>query len=266
MRTLRGEMPFLDHLEELRWRIAWSVLSVAIGAGLGFWLVYHYDVLDLLIAPVRSASGDPDFQLQYLVPGGAFFITLRLAIYSGIIMAFPIVAYHVWSFLSPALDKREKRAIVPALYLGMVLFVAGMALAYFFALPATLKFFLLFETEALKSALEINETIGFIVKMLLVFGAMFELPIVVMLLSVMGLVTPRFLREKRRHAIVVITIVASFITPGDLIVLTVMMMVPLVLLYELGIFLSVLVYRGKDKRAKEFETSLDAPSNSVEKK
>jgi len=102
--------------------------------------------------------------------------------------------------------------------------------------------------------------------MLLVFGAMFELPIVVMLLSVMGLVTPRFLRDKRRHAIVVITVIASFITPGDIIVLTVMMMVPLVLLYELGIFLSVLVYRGKDKRAKEFEASLDAPSNSVEKK
>ena len=257
-------MPFLDHLEELRWHILWSVLSVTVGAVIGFGLVYYFGVLDLLIEPVREAADNPDLKLQYLSPADSFFVTLKLAIYAGFIMAFPIVAYHVWSFLSPALDKREKRLIVPALYLGMLLFVAGMALAYFAALPVTLEFFQKFQTDALQANYEINATLGFIVKLLLAFGVVFELPIVIMVLSMMGLVTPAFLRTKRRHAIVLITIAASFITPGDVIVLTVMMMVPLVFLYELGIFLSALIYRGKAQREKELEADLTPPPGSLE--
>lgn len=257
-------MPFLDHLEELRWRILWSLVSIAIAAGLGFWLVYRYEALELLMIPLRRAADDPDLRLQYLSPADSFFVTLRLGIYTGLIFAFPIVAYHIWSFLSPALEKREKRAIVPALYLGMLLFIAGMALAYFFALPATLEFFENFGSTSLQANLEINTTMGFIVKMLLAFGVVFELPIVIMVLSAIGLVTPAFLRAKRRHAIVLITVLASFITPGDVVVLTVMMMVPLVFLYELGIVLSVGIYRGKRKRAAEYEASLDAPPEDGE--
>ena len=257
-------MPFLDHLEELRWHILWSVLSVVVGAVIGFGLVYYLDVLELLIAPVRRAAGDPDLKLQYLSPADSFFVTLKLAIYAGFIMAFPIVAYHVWSFLSPALDRREKRLIVPSLYLGMLLFIGGMALAYYAALPVTLQFFQKFQTASLAANYEINATLGFIVKLLLAFGIVFELPIVIMVLSMMGLVTPSFLRQKRRHAIVLITVVASFITPGDVVVLTVMMMVPLVFLYELGIFLSALIYRGKAQREKELEADLTPPAGSVE--
>jgi sec-independent protein translocase protein TatC len=104
--------------------------------------------------------------------------------------------------------------------------------------------------------------------MLLAFGAVFELPIVIMILSVIGLVTPKFLRSKRRHAIVGITILASVITPGDVLVLTVMMMIPLVFLYELGIWLSVIIYRAKDKRREELEKELEPdptpPTGSVE--
>lgn len=257
-------MPFLDHLEELRWRILWSLLAIAIGTGIGFWLVVRYEVLELLVVPIRRAYDDPSLRLIYLSPAAPFFVSLRLAIYSGLILSFPIVVYHIWAFLSPALEKREKRAIIPALYLGLVLFLAGVALCYFAALPVTLEFFRRFLSTSLEGQLEINESLGFIVKMLLAFGAVFELPIVILLLSVIGLVTPAFLRAKRRHAIVLITVLASFITPGDAITLTVMMMLPLILLYELGIFLSVMVYRGKRKRAEEFEASLDGPPGALE--
>ena len=257
-------MPFLDHLEELRWRLLWSMLSVTVGAVIGFVLVYYFNVLELLIAPVRRAADNPDLRLIYLSPADSFFITLKLAIYAGILMAFPIIAYHVWSFLSPALEKQEKRAIIPALYGGLLLFIGGMALAYFAALPVTLEFFEKFQTESLQATLEINATLGFIVKMLLAFGLVFELPIVIMLLSVMGLVTPQFLRKKRRHAIVLITVLASFITPGDIIVLTIMMMIPLVLLYELSIFLSVGIYKRKAQREEDFEASLEPPPGAVE--
>jgi len=119
------------------------------------------------------------------------------------------------------------------------------------ALPVTLRFFQAIQSASIEASLEINETIGFVVKLLLAFGAVFELPVVIMALSVMGLVTPAFLRSKRKHAIVLITVLASFLTPGDVITLTIMMMVPLVFLYEFGILLSVGIYRGKMKRAEE---------------
>jgi len=101
------------------------------------------------------------------------------------------------------------------------------------------------------------------VKMLIAFGAVFELPIVILALSLMGVVTPQFLRSKRRHAIVLITILASFITPGDAITLTVMMMLPLIVLYEFGIFLSVGVYRRKARKEEEYEKTLKPPDGSV---
>jgi sec-independent protein translocase protein TatC len=257
-------MPFLDHLEELRWRILWSLIAIVIGTAIGIGLVYYFDVLELLVVPIREAWSDPSLRLIYLSPADPFFVMLKLGIFTGIILAFPIVVYQIWAFLSPALEKREKRAVIPALYLGLVLFIAGVALAYFAALPVTLEFFQRFLTQSLQGQLEINATLGFIVKLLLAFGTVFELPVVIMALSVLGLVTPAFLRSKRRHAIVLITVLASFITPGDAITLTIMMMLPLVLLYEFGILLSVGVYRGKKRREQEYEASLESASGALE--
>ena len=250
----RGEMPFLDHLEELRWRILWSLLAIVVGAVVGFLLIRYFDVLELLIQPIRAAlPDDPDFRLIYLSPADPFFITLKLSVVVGIILAFPIIVYQVWSFLAPALEKHEKRAIIPALYLGLVLFCAGVALAYFVALPVSIVFFQTFEGGLMEAQYEIGKTLALITKILLGFGIIFELPVVVMILSALGLVTPEFLRSKRRHAIVGITIAASFLTPGDVITLTIMLMVPLFFLYEFSIYLSRLIWRRKRAREKEEE-------------
>jgi sec-independent protein translocase protein TatC len=256
-------MPFLEHLEELRWRILWSLLAIVISTGLSFGLFYKFDILEVLVVPIREAYGDPNLKLIFLSPADPFFVMLRLSIYGGLILAFPIVIYQLWAFLSPALEKREKRAVVPAMYLGLVLFCGGVALGYFAALPVSLKFFQGFLTSSLQGQLEINNTLGFVVKMLLAFGAVFELPVVIMVLSAIGLVTPKFLRSKRRHAIVGITVLASVITPGDAVTLTIMMMLPLVLLYELGIFLSAVVWRGKKKREEEYEAGLEPPAGAL---
>ena len=257
-------MPFLDHLEELRWCVLWSLIAIAVGTVVGFVLVYYFDVLELLISPVRQAADDPELRLQYLSPTDPFFVTLRLAIYGGVILASPIVVYQFWGFLSPALESRERKALVPSLYFGVVLFISGMALAYFIALPVTLEFFERFQEGSIVADLEINRTLGFVVKVLLAFGVVFELPIVIMVLSALGLVTPKGLRSKRRHAIVTITVAASLITPGDIISLTILMMVPLILLYELSIVLSILIYRGKRRAQQELEADVEPPSGSVE--
>ena len=238
-----AEMPFLDHLEELRWRLLYIVIAIAVGTGIGFWLVMQYDVLGLLIAPIEPFLEGS--KLKYLSPTDPFFITLKLGILVGFLLASPIVVYQVWSFFAPALLPSEKRVIVPALYLGLVLFGVGVAAAYVVVLPVTLRFTMGFQTESLEQAIVVNAYLAVVTRLLLAFGVVFELPVVVLILSALGLVTPEFLAAKRRHAIVAITVVASLITPGDVLTVTLMMMVPLFLLYEFSIVLSRMVARRR---------------------
>jgi sec-independent protein translocase protein TatC len=132
-----GEMPFLDHLEELRWRLLWSVSAIVGFALVGFVLVTQLNVLGLLIIPIEPFLEGS--KLKYLSPMDPFFITLRLAITVGLILASPVVVYQIWAFLAPALLPSERRVIVPSLYMGLVLFAAGVVLAYVVALPITFR-------------------------------------------------------------------------------------------------------------------------------
>ena len=238
-------MPFLDHLEELRWRIFKAVAALVVGTGIGFYLFQRLDLFEVLIGP--AAPYLRDGTLQVLSPADPFFFIVKTAILLGVILAFPVIVYQVWAFLSPALEKRERRIIIPSLYGGMFLFAFGVWGAYEFALPVSLQFLAGIESEYLQAAYTANDYLSFVVRLLLAFGLLFELPVVVLILSAFGLVTPRFLRTKRRHALVIITVLASFLSPGDLVMVTVVMMIPLVFLYEVSILLSVLVWRGKDK-------------------
>jgi sec-independent protein translocase protein TatC len=238
-----SEMPFLDHLEELRWRLIWSLGTFAVAAMGSFLLVMRFDVLGILTQPVEPfLNGE---KLAYFSPTDPFFITLKLAVLVGLILASPIIVYHVWAFLSPALMPSEKRLIVPSLYMGIVLFSAGVAMSYFLVLPVTLKFTMGFQTESLQQNLEIGKYLGVVIRLLLAFGLVFELPVVILILSVLGLVTPEFLSEKRRYAIAGIAILSSVLTPGDVVTVTVMMMLPLMALYELSIVLSRMVARRR---------------------
>ena len=259
IRNSRGEMPFLDHLEELRWRILWSLLAVVIGAVVGFVLVSQFGVLDILISPFYEVMGEEE-KLVFLSPTEPFFLLLRIGILVGVVLVSPILIYQVWSFLSPALERHEKRAIIPALYLGVVLFAAGVAMSYYLALPVTLRFLLFFGTDYFEPMLRAGDYFGFVTKLLLAFGVLFEMPVVIMILSALGLVTPAFLRKKRRHAIVVITVLASVLSPGDLVTITAMMMIPMVFLYEFSILLSVVITRKRRAR----DIGGDPPEGSVE--
>lgn len=236
-----GEMPFTEHLEELRWRLVWSLAALAVGTGAGFWLVTHFDVLGILVDPIRPFLQGT--KLKYLSPTDPFFITLRLALMAGFLMAFPVILYQVWAFFAPALKQSEKRVVVPALYAGLLLFAVGVAFCYRFVLPMTLEFTMGFQVESLEQSIVVGEYMGMVLQLLLAFGIVFELPIVLMILAALRLVSPEFLAAKRKHAIVLITVGSSLLTPGDVITVTLMMMVPLVLLYEVSIVLARLVYR-----------------------
>lgn len=244
----RAEMPFLDHLEELRARLIWSLLAVGIGAVVGFALVNRFDLLGLLIRPIDAYL--PSGKLLFLSPTEPFFITLKLGVAVGVLLASPFVAHQFWAFVSPALHPHERRAIVPIFALGLVLFLGGVALAYFVTLPITVQFMMSFQVESLEPSLVIGEYLSFAVKLLLAFGLVFELPVVLLLLAAVGLVNSKMLTEKRRYAIVFMVIGASLITPAD-VASTLILMGPMLLLYELGIGLVRMVERRRAKREVE---------------
>ena len=248
----KAEMPFLDHLEELRWRILWSLLAVILGCAAGLFLVTNpnIDVMQILLDPAQDLFGE-EWLPQALSPTDHFFVLLKVCLWIGLILASPTLVYQAWTFLAPALEKHERRAIVPALYMGLVLFLAGVAMAYFIVLPVSLRFLIGIGTEFMTQGWTANLYYGFIVKLLLAMGFVFELPVVILVLSVLGLVTPRFLRTKRRHAIVAGAILASMISPGDLLLATVIMTGSLIVLYEFSIFLSVLVWRKREGSDRE---------------
>ncbi len=256
-------MPFLDHLEELRWRIFKVMGAIAVSLGVGWWVVRRFRVTSLLVRPMQPyLTGG---KLHAFRPTTGFFLELKLALVVGLILAFPIVLYQIWAFLSPALEKHERRIIIPSLYMGTVLFALGALMAYVVALPVSLRFLFAFQQDFLANTIGADEYLSFVIRLLVGFGAIFELPVVILILSAMGLVTPAFLRSKRRHAIVIITIVASVLSPGDVVTVTLMMMVPLIFLYEFSIFLSVLVTRKKKEREENtIRPPEDPPEGSVE--
>ena len=255
----RGEMPFLDHLEELRWRIFRAGGALILAAILGFVVVHYLKVTQILVQPALPFL--PDGRLSVFDPLTPFFFEIKLAIILGLIGSFPIILFEIWSFLSPALERRERRIIIPALYMGMVLFAFGVGLAYFVALPITLKFLYGFQTDTASWLIGMNEYLTFVIRLLLSFGIIFELPVVIMILALLGLVTPKFLRAKRRHAIVITTVVAAFLSPGDAMTVTFLMMFPLIILYEVSILLAVFVIK---KPSDEEEPEVQPPTEPPE--
>jgi len=242
-----AEMPFLDHLEELRWRIIWSLAALVVGVGVAFFLVLKFNLLLWMQGPMLPYMHGR--RLVYTHPGDGFSILLQTAIIVGVVIALPVLIYQVWAFLSPALYQKEKRIAVPVILGAVLLFIAGAALAWYFVLPMTLKFLSALGDEAFDQMITASDYFGFVTSMVLAMGAVFELPIAILILSAIGLVTPRFLARYRRHALLASYLAAAVITPGDLFVTSVALMVPLYLLYELSIGLSFLVYRKRQQNA-----------------
>ena len=241
-----AEMPFLDHLEELRWRIIWSLAAIVVGVVVAFVIVIKFNLLVWMQGPMLPYLHGR--RLMNTHPGGGFSIMMQTAIIIGVVIALPMIIFQTWLFLSPALHRHEKKVVLPVIFGAVLLFVAGAALAWFFVLPMTLKFLTSMGDEAFDQMISANEYFGFVTSLVLAMGAVFELPIAILALSALGLVTPQFLAKFRRHAVIGSYVAAAIITPGDLFVTSVALMVPLYLLYELSIGLSWVVFRKRLKR------------------
>ena len=239
-------MPFLDHLEELRWRLLYSLLAIVLGTIVGWIVVEKVDVIGLLMRPI--AAHLPGGRLNYTSPTDPFFITLKFAFIVGLVFASPVVFYHLWAFLAPALYEREKRLVIPSLAVGVLLFLAGAAGGYLLVLPRALAVLLSFQNQALQPIITADRYFGFAAQIILAFGAVTELPLVIIILTSLGLVSPAGLRRNRRYALLIAATLAAFLTPPDALSML-MMMVPLLLLYEIGIWCSWVVSRRRARAA-----------------
>src|SRR5256886_10125215 len=226
-------MPFLDHLEELRWRILYSLAAVLVCSVIGWLVVQHVDVIGLLKRPIAPLL--PGGRLLFTSPTEPFFITLKFAFALGLLLASPVVIYEAWPFLAPALYDRERRLIVPALSVGVVLFLLGAGVAYEWVLPRALAVLFSFQRNDLAPIITADNYFGFAAQIMIAFGLVTELPLVVVILAALGLVTPQFLARNRRYALVIAAFAAALLTPPDAISML-LMIGPLVLLYEVSIW------------------------------
>src|SRR2546429_1314371 len=240
-------MPFLDHLEELRWRILYSLLAVVVGTLVGWVIVEHVDVIALLIQPIKPLI--PGGKLRVTSPTDPFFITLKFAFVIGLVLASPVVGYQAWAFLTPALYERERRLIIPALSAGALLVLAGASAAYLWVLPRALAVLLSFQHDVFDPLITADKYFAFAAQLIIAFGVVTELPLVVVILAILGLVTPQFLARNRRYAIAISAVASPLLAPPDAVSML-LMMGPLWLLYEASIWCAWVVEKRRRRRQR----------------
>jgi sec-independent protein translocase protein TatC len=242
-----GSMTFFEHLTELRKRIINSLISIAIGAGIGWFLAPHF--VEWITRPMIKALGAAGLaqKLVYTHPAGYLNLLISLSIYLGLVIASPWILYQIWLFVAPALYKHERSAITGFLFSTVFLFLAGIAFGYFVSLPYVLRFLISFRGPV-EPLISINEYFDLILMVLLGLGLVFELPVLIFFLSLFGIVTPRFLIKNFRYAILVIAVLAAILTPTPDATTMLVFMAVMVGLYFLGVAVSWAVVRRRERR------------------
>ena len=242
MNNQSPEMPFWDHLEELRWRLIKSIIAILIGAGFSY--AYSDIIMYWLINPTESLS--IDLNLQVLKITSMFTVKLSVALFGGMILGLPVILYQFWRFISPAFEDKYGVAVIFTVLFSSAFFLLGMSFAYFVIIPFSLVFFTSLTAETIDVAY--NFTLeGYLMYILwLIFGCglLFQLPVISIFFTKIGILTPAFLREYRKFAVVVFLILGAVLTPPDP-VSQILIVVPLIILYEFSILISKL-FKPKD--------------------
>lgn len=235
LRSRSQDESFLDWLEGVRGRLIWSLVALLVTVVIGFVLAMKVDVLGVLIEPVTPYLDGT--KLKYLSPTDPFFVTLRVGILIGVVLALPVLMYHVWALIHPLLRGEERRILIPLLLAVVVLFAAGALFCFLAVVPLALRFILGFQVQSLEQNLTIGAYLSFVLRLMLAFGAAFELPIIMLVATMVGVVTPEMFSGKRRHAAVAALVLGALLTPPDP-ASQLLMAVPLYCLFEVGIVVS----------------------------
>ena len=232
-----SEMPFWDHLEELRWRLVKSIIAIIICA----FIAYRFSdiIVNFLMLPAKEQTIDLNFQVLKVT--SMFSIKLSIALFGGIILGLPIILYQIWRFISPAFQYNYGLSVILVILFSSLFFFIGMSFAYYVIIPFSLSFFTSLANDKIEVAYDFTLESYIIYVIWIVFGSglLFQLPIISTFLTRIGLLTPEFLRQYRKIAIVVFLIISAIITPPDPLS-QILMVIPLILLYEFSILISKL--------------------------
>jgi sec-independent protein translocase protein TatC len=229
MRSVMDKMPFMEHLGELRTRIMRGLIAVLVGLLIAF--PFSQRIVDYLARPVT----DQKLNLVFLALTEAFWVQMKVALITGLFIASPAILWQVWRFVAPGLYDHERRYAAPFVIVGSLLFIGGGVFALKVVTPYAIAFLLSYSRPGLSPMISIASYIDFILKFTLAFGAVFELPLIITLLSRMGVVTPQTLARHRKYAVLGAFIAAAILTPTPDIFNQTLMAGPLILLYEVGI-------------------------------
>jgi len=225
-----GKMSFFDHLSELRTRIIWSLIPA--GIALIGTLYFTDRIMMFLQRPLAQIKAPPVF----LTPTEYFWTYMKVAMIAALFVAMPVVLWNVWAFVAPGLHKHERKYAAPFVIIGSVLFLGGGAFALLVVIPFAVQFLVNFGVEkGAQPMISIASYMDFILKFTLAFGLVFEMPVVITLLSMIGVVTPQFLAKNRKYAILINFIIAAVLTPTPDALNQSLMAGPLIILYEVGI-------------------------------
>ncbi|MFZ1321580.1 MAG: twin-arginine translocase subunit TatC [Ignavibacteria bacterium] len=228
------EMSFLEHLEELRWRIIKSAVGVIIASiVVGIFISWIMD--NVLLMPATKTN--PPLKLQNIKPFGQFTLYMEVIIFGGIILSIPNLIYQFWKFIEPALNPGEGSYIKSIVVFSSFCFIAGNLFAYFVLLPSALEFFASFGSSIIDNIIAIDEYFSFIISTILAAGLVFELPMISFFLSKVGILKPEFMRKYRKHAIILILLAAGILTPSPDVTSQLLLAGPLFILYEISIFI-----------------------------
>lgn len=231
-------LTFLGHLEELRKRLIWVVVVIIIGALVCFQFVETF--VDLITQPAQQ------LEFIYLSPPELFIAHIKISLVMGLVLTMPFTLLQIWLFLKPGLTKTEKSFLVLALLAASTFFLLGTGFAFYVIVPFTIKFFIGVATPQITPLFSFESYVNFVSSILLSFGLIFEMPLLVVILTQLGFVTPEKLKKSRKVITLIIFVVAAILTPPDVISQT-LMAAPMLVLFEISLVLSKLVFNRKQK-------------------
>ena len=225
------KIPFTAHLEELRTRLITCAMAIAVGFAVAYF--FKEKIFQILTQPLMKIMQTGDKLIFTGLPE-AFFTYLKVALLTGIILAAPVLLYQFWLFIAPGLYKKERKLLIPIVFLSTIFFLGGAFFGYFIVFPFGFKFFLGFASDSIRPMPSMKEYLTFATKLLLAFGVVFELPIVITFMARLGIVSVDFLKKNRKYALLLFFVFSAILTPPDVIT-QLMMAFPLMILYEISI-------------------------------
>ncbi len=249
--------PLTDHLGELRNRIVYSLIAVIVTFGASFY--FSEDIYRLLTMPIHNTVSfsihipfitfhpgqNPDLKLIFIAPAEAVWMHIKVSFISAFILSSPIIFYEIWRFIAPGLLERERKYALPFVFTTTFLFLLGSLFCFIIILPFAMNFLLTYKTENLQPMISVGNYIDFCLKFILSFGAIFELPVMMVFLTKMGVVTPEFLAKNRKYSVLIAFILAAVLTPTPDAFNQTLMAIPIIILYEAGILASRILNKKK---------------------